>query len=274
MTLVANARMYTVEPETAAAWRALLAWVARAAEVPMRYDAHAAPAALPELWRRDDLGCALMCGFPLATWHDAHVPRPVPLAALVSMDSEAPDRALYRTALVTPAESALSSAEALRGCRFAYTTPDSQSGYQAVREWVVEHAQSSRGRWFGALVGPLVTPRGIVDALLRGDADAGALDAYWLSLLQAHEPATAARLRVLGWTAWSPMPPFVCSAAVPAVTRQRIAAALVAAGHAPALARVRETLRLATIVSADPATYDRLAARARAIDDLGYPSLQ
>jgi ABC-type phosphate/phosphonate transport system substrate-binding protein len=274
MTLIANARMYTAEPTTDAAWRALLAWVAQAADVPMRYEPHAAPATLPALWQRDDLCCALMCGFPLATWHDVHVARPVPLAAAVPLDSEAPDDATYRTALVTPADSALASVEALRGCRFAYTTPDSQSGYQAVREWAAERAQSNGGRWFGALVGPLVTPRGVVDALLRGDADAGPLDAYWLALLQAHEPATAARLRVLAWTAWSPIPPFVCSAAVPALTRDRIGAALVAAGRAPALASLRATLRLATVVPADPGVYDRLAARARAVDDLGYPSLQ
>jgi ABC-type phosphate/phosphonate transport system substrate-binding protein len=272
--LVANARMYSVERATDAAWRALLAWVAQTADVPMRYEPHVAPATLAELWRRDDLGCALMCGFPLATWNDPQAARPLPLAAVVPLNSEAPGRAVYRTALVTLADSALADVEALRGCRFAYTTPDSQSGYQAVREWVAERAGDNGGRWFKALVGPLVTPRGVVDALLRGDADAGPVDAYWLALLQAHEPATAARLRVLGWTAWSPMPPFVCSATVPTSTRERIGAALVAAGRDPALAGVRATLRLATVAPVHAAAYARLAARARAVDDLGYPSLQ
>lgn len=272
--LVANARMYTVDAATDAAWRTLLAWVADAAQVPMRYEPWPAPAPLPALWRRDDVGCALMCGFPLAAWHDAQVARPVPLAAAIPLDSEAPGRATYRTALVTAASGGLARVDALRGCRFAYTTPESQSGYQAVREHVAERARASGGRWFGALVGPLVTPRAVVEALLRGDADAGPLDAYWLALLQAHEPATAARLRVLDWTAWSPMPPFVCSAALPAAVRTRIAGALVAAGGAPALGEARAALRLAGIASVLAGTYDRLATRARAVDDLGYPVLQ
>ena len=272
--LVANARMYTVAPAADAAWRTLLAWVAQAAGVPMRYESHAAPAKLPALWRRDDLGCALMCGFPLATWHEPDVPRPVPLAAAVALDRAAPAGAVYRTAIVTAVDRPFADTDALRGARFAYTTPDSQSGYQAVREWVAARARGNGGRWFGALVGPLVTPRGVVDAVLHGDADAGPLDGYWLALLQAHEPATAARLRVLGWTAWAPMPPFVCSAGVPAITRASIEAALIAAGRVPALADARATLRLATIESVKPASYDELAARARAVDDLGYPSLQ
>ena len=272
--LVANARMYAVEATTDAAWRALLAWVAQAAGVPMRYEPHAAPAKLAALWRRDDLGCALMCGFPLATWHEADAPRPVPLAAAIALDRAAPAGALYRTAIVTSVDRPFANIEALRGARFAYTTPDSQSGYQALREAVAERARSNGGRWFGALVGPLVTPRAVIDAVLRGDADAGPLDGYWLALLQAHEPATSARLRVLGWTAWAPMPPFVCSAGVPASTRESIGAALIAAGRAPALAGVRATLRLAAIEPVESASYDRLAARARAVDDLGYPSLQ
>jgi len=244
--LVANARMYSVEPMSAAAWEALLAWVARQAGVDMAYEPHRAPAPLDALWRRPDLGCALMCGYPFATWHDRAVVRPYLLAAVVPSNAH-DGRPVYRTAIVTRADGGIADVEGLRGCRFGYTTPESQSGYQAVRHWAGARAAAAGGRWFGETVGPLVTPRAVVDAILRGDADAGPLDGYWLDL---------------------------CSAAVPPPARQRIAGALLAAADAPELADVRATLGLASIASVEPADYATLAERARDADALGYPALQ
>jgi ABC-type phosphate/phosphonate transport system substrate-binding protein len=274
LTLVANARMYAVERATDAAWRELLAWVARAAEVPMRYESHAAPAPLDALWRRPDLGCALMCGYPFATWRDPAIARPQLLAAAVPKSAEPAGRALYRTAIVVRSDGDIATADALRGRRFAYTTPGSQSGYQAAREWLAPRALAAGGRWLGAAVGPLVTPRGVVDAILCGEADAGPLDAYWLDLLRLHEPATARQLRTVAFTDWTPSPPFVCSAAVPPPMRQRIASALLEAGTSAELAAVRATLALAGVAPVDAGDYALLAQRAHAADALGYPSLQ
>jgi ABC-type phosphate/phosphonate transport system substrate-binding protein len=271
--LVANARMYSVEATSAAAWQALLAWVAQRADVPMAYEPHAPPASLPALWRRPDLGCALMCGYPFATWHDTAVVRPHLLGAVVPRNSDGAEPR-YRTAIVVRADSDIQEAGELRGRRFAYTTPDSQSGYQAARRWLAERAMSADGRWFAATVGPLVTPRAVVDALVRGDADAGPLDSYWLDLLTLHEPDTARQLRTVALTAWTPLPPFVCSAAVPPPLRQRIAGALLAASDAPDLADVRATLALAAIAPVEADDYAVLADYARATSALGYPVLQ
>ena len=269
--LVANARMYTVDAATDAAWREWFGWVANAADVTLRYEAHRPPLPLEALWERRDLGCALMCGYPLATWADAAT-RPHVLAALANAD-EPSDRAMYRTAIVSRADG-LRGVEDLRGCRFAYTMPGSQSGYQAVREWLAPRALAADGRLFARTVGPLVTPRAVVDAVLGGDADAGPLDAHWLELLQRHEPDTAARLRVLDYTPWSPMPPFVCSPTLPPGVRTRLRDALVEAGCADALRAARHTLGVHGVAHARASDYDVLAKRARATDALGYPSLQ
>ena len=271
--LLSNARMYSVEATSAAAWQALLAWVAERADVPMVYEPHAPPASLPTLWRRRDLGCALMCGYPFATWHDPAVVRPHLLGAVVPRNTDG-GNPRYRTAIVVRADSAIREPGELHERRFAYTTPDSQSGYQAVRGWLAERAASAQGPWFAATVGPLVTPRAVVDALLRGDADAGPLDSYWLDLLTLHDPQTALRLRTVAVTPWTPLPPFVCSAVVPPPVRQRIAGALLSAGDAPELADVRATLALASIAPVEADDYAVLADHARAADALGYPVLQ
>jgi len=271
--LVANARMYSVEATSAGAWQTLLEWVGQRAAVPLAYEPHRAPAPLDALWRRPDLGCALMCGYPFATWHDAAVVRPHPLAVVVPLAADE-GRPVYRTAIVTRANGDIVHPDDLRGRRFAYTTPGSQSGYHAVREWLGARAAAAGGRWFSATVGPLVTPRAVVDAILQGDADAGPLDSYWLDLLARHEPATARQLRTLALTDWTPLPPFVCSAAVSPPQRQRIAGALLDAGDAPELAQARADLRLSTLAPVHGADYAVLATRARATDALGYPVLQ
>ena len=270
--LVANARMYSVERTTANAWRTLLAWVAAQAEVPLTYVEHPPPASLDALWRRPDLGCALMCGYPWATWSAARGPRPVSVGAPVPCEAES--RAAYRTAIVVRAESTATSLDDLRGRRFAYTTPHSQSGYQAVRRLLADRITPQAPRFFEAVVGPLIAPRRVVHAVVTGEADAGPLDSYWLALLRLHEPATAARLRVVAHTEWTPLPMFVAAARIEPATHEAVARALLAAGSARELADLRATLALSGFVRPDPHAYDVLAERAREADALGYPALQ
>ena len=100
--LAANARMYAVTPAVKAAWQDLLAWVAQASAVPLAYLDHAAPAPLEDLWARDDLGAAFMCGFPFASAKR----KPQILAAPVPSPPRYGGRPCYCTDLVVRADSA------------------------------------------------------------------------------------------------------------------------------------------------------------------------
>lgn len=271
--MIANARMYSVTPTVAAHWRALFAWVGLRAGVPLEMIEHAAPHPLHALWTRADLGCAFMCGYPWATWCDA-TPRPVLLARVAPSPARYGERGVYCTDIVVRADSALATLGDLRGRRFAFTTPASQSGYQAPRALFAELAQAREGALFAQGVGPLVAPRAVVDAVLSGDADAGPLDGYWHDLLRAHEASTADRLRVLASTPMTPPPPLVCAAGIAPAERARIADALIAAGTAPELREVRAALLIAHFTAADPAEYAILVANARRADAAGYRRLQ
>jgi ABC-type phosphate/phosphonate transport system substrate-binding protein len=268
--LVANARMYCVEPASAAAWRVLLDWVAARASVPMQWFEHQGP--LDALWRRPDLGCAFMCGYPWAAWQASSGARPMPLATPCPVSSDAMPR--YRTCIVVRDASALAGLEDVRGRRFAYTTPSSQSGYQAARCLFAGASRAHGGRYFERVVGPLVTPRRVVEALTSGEADAGPLDSYWLDLLARREPDTARRLRVIATTPWTPMPLLAASARVPDDARERLTRALLEAADEPALREARDTLALAGFAKAEQGTYAVLAESARQADALGYPNLQ
>jgi len=266
--------MYSVEPRSARAWQSFFAFVARQARVPLAPMELAPGAPLETLWRRDDLGCSLMCGWPWATWDTESGPRPQPLAVPVPDVAAAGHRPVYRTCIVVRDDAPFASLADLAGRRFAFTTPSSQSGYQAVRAHVAAHAVATGGHAFGTVIGPLVTPRRVVDAVLRGEADAGPLDSYWLAILEHNEPATAARLRVIESTPWTPMPLFVCAASVPPPAADALAEALCAAGTASALAEVRATLVLADVARVVPASYAVLVDRARDADARGYAVLQ
>lgn len=263
MSLVANARMYAVDAATAAVWSALFARVAALSGVPLDVIAHAAPAPLEGLWRRDDLGLAFICGYPFASGGF----RVQPVAAPVPASGDG--RPLYASHLVVRADSAIATLQDSFGRRIGWTVAHSQSGFNALRTHLLPHRQA-RGPLYSESVGPLLTPRRVIDALFADQIDIGPLDSYFHDLLLATEPATAARLRIVDTTAPRPMPLLVASEAVGDAVVARLQAALLAA-HCDDQARViLARLRLSGFAAVEPAAYRVLVEEADAADRAGY----
>ncbi|HEV2685534.1 MAG TPA: PhnD/SsuA/transferrin family substrate-binding protein [Actinomycetota bacterium] len=271
MKLVANARMYAIDASVGARWRELFAWIAKRAEIPLEPIEHRAPAPLEALWRRTDLGAAAMCGYPLATWSDDS--RPVPIAAPAPSPEPFAGRAVYWTDIVVRTDSPFERDDDLAGSRFGWTAEDSQSGYQAPRRHFAARALARGGRFFASTVGPLVTPRRVVEAIVEGSIDAGPLDAYWHTLLRLHEPETAFALRVIARTEDTPIPCFVAATATPEPVRERLTQAFVDSADEAALSEVLADLALARFVRTDIGAYESLSKQAREIDALGYARL-
>ncbi len=258
--------MYSVDAATAAAWRALLEWVMARAGVRCEVIDYPAPQPLAALWNRSDLGCAFMCGYPLARAD----PRPTILAAPVPTPASYGARPVYWTDIVVRTGSSLTALEDAFGRRFAYTTEDSQSGWQAPRLLLAPHA-ARRGRpLFAEIIGPLITPRNLARAIAGGDADAGALDSYAHDLLRLHDPALAAKLRVVATTPPTPIPPLVAAASRAVSDVRRMTDALLAVGDAPELQAVRNVLLLRGFAAVPPRSYERLIDDACAADAQGY----
>lgn len=264
--MIANARMYSINAATARAWRTLLEWVLACAGADAEVIDFPAPQPLSELWARADLACAFMCGYPYAL----ATPRPVLLAAPVPAMEGCGGEPIYWTDIVVRADSPVRGLADLIGRRFAWTAPDSQSGFQAPRCLLAPLAREHGGRLFAATLGPLVTPRRVVDAVVAGDADAGPLDSYVHALLQAGEPALAAQLRVIATTEPTPIPPLIAATGIPAVLASRLTEALLAVDRAEGLAPVLATLRLERFARVPPERYNALLTRARDADALGY----
>ena len=262
--LVANARMYAVTPAVAEAWRALFDWLARTADVPLSYVDHAPPAPLDTLWTRDDLGAAFMCGYPFALAER----KPRLLAAPVPAPPRYGGRPQYCTDLIVRADSRFAGLRDTAGARIGWTVTHSQSGYNAVRQHLLAQLDLHYRQW----IGPLVTPRRVIDALLKDEIDVGPLDSYAHDLLRRHDPATTSRLRVIASTAMTPIPPLIAAASVDDETAARLRRSLLSLGDEPAMRMALDALLIDRFVEVDPSAYDMLPRWAREADVAGVPA--
>jgi ABC-type phosphate/phosphonate transport system substrate-binding protein len=214
----ASARMYAVDARAAEAWAALFDWLGRRSGVALEVVAHAYPEPLSDLWRRPDLACGFVCGFPFTQ----SFPDLQPIAAPVPATGPAAGAPRYATQLVVRADASFRELKESFGHRLGYTVLDSYSGYVAMRHFLAPYQQSDRGELYAELVGPLVTPRRVIEAILSGDIDIGPLDSYALELMIAGEPNLGNRIRVLATTASAPIPLLAAHATCPAKVVARL----------------------------------------------------
>lgn len=267
--MFANARMYALNPALAGAWRTLLEWVIARAGVEATVIDYPAPQPLAELWARADMACAFMCGYPFAQAQ----PQPQLLAAPLPSPERYGGRPMYCTDLVARADSGITTLADAWGQRLAFTTPESMSGYQAPRRFFAAAAAARGGKLFASVVGPLLTPRGVVDAVISGKADLGPLDSYAHDLLRRNEPQLAARLRVIASTPFTPIPALVGAAGMDRDVVERLRAALLEVEYAPALAEARACLLLRGFAQIAPSRYHAGIDAAAQADALGYAQL-
>ncbi len=266
MPLLANARMYSVAPAAAAAWRGLFDLVATRSGVALQAIEHAFPATLESLWERDDLGCAFMCGWPYATLYATHrlVAAPVPAPPRYG------GRPVYFTDFVVRADAPYRTLADTFGRRFAYTLESSHSGWNAPRYHLARYRSQARPTLFGEIVGPFFTPRRVLDAVIDGKADVAPLDGYALDLLRRHAPELVARVRVIESTDAAPIPPIVAAPMADRAVSARLQATFIALRADPKAKPFLEDLLLGGFVGVTPADYALTRERAEAAEAAGY----
>ncbi|MCC8953279.1 PhnD/SsuA/transferrin family substrate-binding protein [Bradyrhizobium sp. Pear77] len=263
MRFVANARMYSVNPAATAAWKELFGWLAHEAGVELDVIAHAFPLPLSDLWSRDDLACAFMCGYPFML----AARRPLPVMAPVPAGAPVRGRAVYATRLVARADSSFDTIEDTFGGRIGYTVADSHSGYNALRHHLLPYYRQRGARLYRESVGPLTTPRRVLDALQAGDIDVGPLDSYALDLMLRHEADLGSKIRIIATTDPAPVPFLVAAMGCPNVVVDRLRTTLGAFAEAPGCADLRDRLCLGGFAPVETNDYQlmlRWDAEARA----------
>ena len=265
MTLIANARMYAVAPAVRAAWKDLFTWVAKASGVPLTYVDHAAPAPLEELWAREDLGMAFMCGFPFASAD----PAPRLIAAPVPAPPRYRGLPQYCTDFVVRTDCQFTRLNDISRGRIGWTVEHSQSGYNAIRHHLLQARREPREPLVLDWVGPLVSPRRVIEAVLDGTIDIGPLDSYVHDLLKRYDPETASRLRTIESTMMTPIPPLIASSTVSDAVVERLRGALLGDEIKTELSATLAALLVTRFVLVNPAGYQDLLAQARNADHAG-----
>ncbi|HSY08192.1 MAG TPA: PhnD/SsuA/transferrin family substrate-binding protein [Steroidobacteraceae bacterium] len=261
-----NARMYAVTPAVEAGWQALLSHITSEAGVTLKYTPYPAPQPLEELWSRPDLGCALMCGYPIAL----QLAPVVPIAAPIPRAAWAAGLPRYRSDLIVRKDAPYRTLADTFGARAGWTVQHSQSGFNAFRHHLLPYRTPQRPTLYREVVGPLVTARNILDSVRDGRIDIGPLDAYWHVLIERHAPHLTAGVRVLASTELAPIPAFVASAATAASDVARLRSAFTSAASRRWFQPLGDLLLLDGFAEVTEAEYAMLLAWDRAARAAGY----
>lgn len=266
--LIANARMYSVAPGASAAWKRLFGWLAAETGIPLTVIDHAFPAKLDDLWRRDDLACTFMCGWPwlrLGLGHQV-IAAPIPDAPWAS------GKARYVSHFVVRADSPYRQLEDTFGARFAFTIDDSHSGYNAPRRHLMRYRRGE-APLFAEIVGPLTTPRRVLEAINEGRADVGPQDSFAFLLMRRHAPELTGGVRVIASTDPMPMPALVASRTADRGMVGTLREALCGLPRQPGQAALLADLCITGFEPLDPLAYDLSERWAQEAERGGYPRI-
>jgi ABC-type phosphate/phosphonate transport system substrate-binding protein len=266
MSEIMNARMYAVTPEVEDAWRGLLERITAEAGVALRYESYPAPKPMEDLWRRPDLGCVFMCGYPIAL----KLAPVVPIASPIPRADWAGGRAVYRSDLIVRADAPYATLEDTFGGRAGWTVAHSHSGFNAFRHHLLRFRTPESPKLYREMVGDLVTARAILDGVRDGRIDVGPLDAYWHLLIRRRRPELTEGVRVLTSTDVAPMPAFVASASMSAEMIASLKAVFAAASNRPWFAEFAEVLLLDGFADVDEEDFAATLAWDREACAAGY----
>lgn len=173
--------------------------------------------------RRGEVDMGFICGLPYVQEADRAAPRLALLAAPIIAAPRYLGRPLYFSDVVVRADRAFRTLEDLRGARWAYNEPNSQSGYNLTC-WTLA-MQGERAGFFGDVVeaGAHQTSLRLV---LDGVVDASSIDSTVLEMEMRRDPSLSRRLRVIATFGPSPIPPAVVSTRLSADVVERLRARL------------------------------------------------
>ncbi|MEQ8709787.1 MAG: PhnD/SsuA/transferrin family substrate-binding protein [Rhodospirillales bacterium] len=267
MVLIACSRMYNVTPEVSGLWSALYDRIAERAETELEVIPHAAPAPMADLWARQDLGAVFMCGWPFSLRR----PQPRIIAAPVPAASGV---AAYHSVFVVRHDSSGEGLTDYFGQRFAWMSADSHSGWNAPRQHLLPFVSADRQQLFSDMVGPLVSPRAVLEAVANGSADITAVDSWWYDLLARYQPELVSRLRIIDQTASGPLPLLIASPDCDDGAALRLQNAFTSLGREPDETALLDQLLLIGFTVPQAPDYLPLHNRAQQAVSAGYPVIR
>jgi len=213
-----------------------------------------------DLLHQNKLDFAWVCGYPYVRYKPQMKLLAVPVFR---------GKPLYQSYLIVPAgDTRTRSLPDLRGKVFAYSDPDSNSGY-LFTQFTLSQLKERPDAFFSKAFFTWAH-RKVVDAVAAGLAQGGAVDGYvWETLNQSH-PALTAKTRVAQKSPEFGFPPFV---ARPSIARDDFAAmqrVLLEMPNDPQGLALLKKLNLDGFIEGEPRLYEGIARMAGAVNGYRY----
>lgn len=195
-----------------------------------------------------------ICGAPYVEKMARHVPLWL-IAAPVMAQARYKNRPVYFSDVIVRADSNFHLFADLRGARWVYNESHSHSGYHAVRHYLATHDLT---RDFFGEIRASGAHETSVEMILRGEADASAIDSSVLEMLFAATPALREQLRVIESIGPSPMPPLVTSVRMSLGMFMQLETALTAMHNHPDGIAILQRAQMARFAKVSDADYNAI----------------
>jgi ABC-type phosphate/phosphonate transport system substrate-binding protein len=255
-----------LRPQTDALWLHLARAMRRAGvkDVP---DSLTRQARCQELWSPPNLLFSQTCGYPMVGEYRL-VLRPL---AVPRYSARGCRGSKYCSAIVVREETEGRGLGAFRGAVCAVNSPDSQSGYNALRALIAPLAEN--GRFFSRvkLTGSHLCS---IQSVAAGNADICAVDCVTHALLDRYRPSALQGTRVLSYTPRCPGLPFVTRTDLDADQFERLRAAVREALGDPQGEAIRHALFIAGVDDAEAEEYRVILQMESAAAASGYGEIR
>lgn len=224
-------------------------------EAPVRFVQRGSYREVVELIRGGKIDFAWLCGFPYVRFRKDMRLLAVPLYY---------GNPLYQSYFIVPAtDTRTMSLRDLRGKIFAYSDPDSNSGYlypqyQLLRAGEDPSAFFSRSFFTWG-------HRKVIEAVGVGLAQGGAVDGYVWDTLGAAHPELTAATRIVSRSPELGYPPFVARGNIPEDSFRKMQSVLLSMARDPQGARLLKILNLDGFIVGNDQLFEDIAIMARAL---------
>jgi phosphonate transport system substrate-binding protein len=200
-----------------------------------------------QLLKDGELDLAFVCGGPYVEGHDDFG------LELLVMPETLSGETVYYSYMIVPTQSPAKRFEDLRGTRFAFTDPMSNSG-KLVPEYMLAQQRETPEHFFGKLIYTSAHDKSI-RAVAEGEVDGAAVDSLIYDYLVRREPTLAKKTRILTRSAPYGIPPVVVRPTIPAPLRGRLRTVLLAMHEDPEGSLILQGMLLRRFVAANDTAY-------------------
>lgn len=219
-----------------------------------------------------DADLCFICGLPYVLRSPPrHTPIMEPLVAPVLSDPRCAGRPVYFSDVILRRDSALHTFDDLRGCRWAFNEPESQSGCGITLYTLLQRGAAPD--FFGEVIEAGFHQRAI-RMVVAGSADAAAIDWQVLAIERRDHPALDDALRVIDSFGPSTIQPLTAARRLDRALKDDLRAVLSDPATASALHEPFARGFITHLVPVTDADYDDIRAMRSACEQAGFTTLR